>query len=228
VALPAFAAPGDEAPAQVNAVLSGESQSFTVNSAVLQSEVTRDGYSATTAEELEAAERAAAALAAAAKAAANAAAQPRSDTSTVPYTGPTSGSWVRPVSGPISSPYGPRRAICNSAGCSNGFHDGVDFSNTCGTPVVAVSAGRVSFVGNAGAYGNRVIVDHGGGVESIYGHLQSGSFKVSVGDLVTGGTGVASVGATGVVSGCHLDLKVRIDGSFTNPSTFLRARGVSM
>jgi murein DD-endopeptidase MepM/ murein hydrolase activator NlpD len=209
-------------------MLSGESQSLTVNAAVLHSEVTRDGYSATTREELDAAERAATALAAAAKAAANAAAQPRSGSSNVTYTGPTSGSWLRPVSGPISSPYGPRGKICNSAGCSNGFHDGVDFSNTCGTPVVAVSAGRVKFVGNAGAYGNRVIVDHGGGVESIYGHLQSGSFRVSVGDLVTAGTGVASVGATGVVSGCHLDLKIRINGSFSNPTPFLRARGVSM
>lgn len=245
VALPAFAIPGEEVPTQVNAMLSGDVQSLTVSSVALKTAVVRDKYSATTAEELAAAAAAKAAAAAAAAAAAQAAAvkaaaqanakesgigtrYTESDSAqTGLYTGPA-GAWQRPVSGPISSPYGPRRVICNGGGCSNGFHDGVDFSNTCGTPVRAVSAGRVTFVGSAGAYGQRVIVDHGGGVESIYGHLLSGSFRVSVGDLVSGGTNVASVGATGVVSGCHLDLKIRINGSFTNPAPFLRDRGVSM
>jgi murein DD-endopeptidase MepM/ murein hydrolase activator NlpD len=235
LALPAFAVPGEEAPTQVNAMLSGDVQSFTVSSAVLRSDVVRDGYSATTAEELAAAaaaKAAAAAQAAAAQAAAQAKASgsglrnSENDSSDVFTEAP--GGWQRPVSGPISSPYGPRRVICNGGGCSNGFHDGVDFSEPCGTPVRAVSAGRVTFVGSAGAYGQRVIVDHGGGVESIYGHLQSGSFRVSEGELVDGGTTVAAVGATGVVSGCHLDLKIRINGSFTNPTPFLRARGVSM
>lgn len=229
-ALPAFAVPGEEVPRQVNAMLSGDVQSLAVSSAVLGNEVVRDGYSATTAEELAAAAaaKAAAAQAAAAKAAAQANALLESNSAqTELFTGVT-GAWQRPVSGPISSPYGPRRVICNGGGCSNGFHDGVDFSNTCGTPVRAVSAGRVTFVGSAGAYGQRVIVDHGGGVESIYGHLQSGSFRVSAGDPVGGGTTVASVGATGVVSGCHLDLKIRVNGSFTNPTPFLRDRGVSM
>ncbi len=237
LALPAFAVPGEEAPTRVNAMLSGDVQSFTVSSAVLKNDVIRDGYSATTAEELAAAAAAAAEAAAAAQAASAKAADQakasgsglgsRDDDSSEVFTG-APGGWQRPVSGPISSPYGPRRIICSGGGCSNGFHDGVDFSEPCGTPVRAVSAGRVTFVGSAGAYGQRVIVDHGGGVESIYGHLQSGSFRVSAGDLVDGGTTVAAVGATGVVSGCHLDLKIRIDGSFTNPTPFLRARGVSM
>lgn len=230
VALPAFAVPGEDVPTQVNAMLSGDVQNLTVSSVVLENEVVRDGYSATTPEELAAAAaaKAAAAAAAAAKAAALANAMSNSDSAQTQLYTSVAGAWQRPVSGPISSPYGPRRIICNGGGCSNGFHDGVDFSNTCGTPVRAVSAGRVTFVGSAGAYGQRVIVDHGGGVESIYGHLQSGSFRVSAGDLVDGGTIVASVGATGVVSGCHLDLKIRINGAFTNPTPFLRARGVSM
>ncbi|PWC08565.1 M23 family metallopeptidase [Mycetocola zhujimingii] len=139
-----------------------------------------------------------------------------------------SGTWVRPVEAPVSSPYGPRHIICNAAGCSNSFHDGVDFGAGCGTPVEAVSAGRVVFVGDAGAYGNRVIVDHGGGIESIYGHLSGGSFAVEVGDLIEAGTVVAEVGVTGVVSGCHLDLKIRVEGEYGSPVAYLAARGVTV
>ncbi|SFN61932.1 M23 family metallopeptidase [Mycetocola miduiensis] len=162
----------------------------------------RDGYSATTVEELAAA---AAARAAAAAAAAAAQAEAVEAAAQKKFSGPEFGTdndsartdiftgvvgeWQRPVSGPISSPYGPRRIICNGGGCSNGFHDGV---------------------------------------ESIYGHLQSGSFRVSVGDSIGAGTAVANVGATVVVSGCHLDLKIRISGSFTNLTPYLRARGVSL
>ena len=137
-------------------------------------------------------------------------------------------SWARPVDAPISSPYGPREIICNPAGCSNAFHDGVDFGASCGTPVAAVSAGRVVFVGPAGAYGNRVIVDHGHGTESIYGHIQEDSYAVAVGDLIETGTIVGDVGVTGVATGCHLDLKIRVDGEYLSPVPYLTARGVPM
>ena len=135
--------------------------------------------------------------------------------------------WVRPVDAPVSSPYGPREVICNPVGCSSDFHEGVDFGAGCGTPVKAVSAGRVVFVGSAGSYGNRVVIDHGGGVESIYGHLRDESYLVAVGDLIETGTVVAEVGATGVVTGCHLDLKIRVNGSYTSPVPYLTGRGVS-
>jgi murein DD-endopeptidase MepM/ murein hydrolase activator NlpD len=62
----------------------------------------------------------------------------------------------------------------------------------------------------------------------VYGHLQSGSFRVGVGSHVNAGAVVASVGATGVVTGCHLDLKIQVNGSHTNPAPFLRSRGVSV
>lgn len=133
--------------------------------------------------------------------------------------------WIRPVSARVTSPYGPRRVICNTAGCSSTFHDGIDFGSPCGTPIKAISPGRVTFAANAGGFGERVIIDHGSGVESIYGHAQVGSYKVAVGQLVEAGTVIANVGATGVVTGCHLDLKIRIS-VYIDPGPFLTSRGV--
>ncbi|MFU8947290.1 M23 family metallopeptidase [Mycetocola zhadangensis] len=204
--------------------------------------VARDSYSATTPEELSAAKAALAAAAAQAAAAARAASAKSSagssgsggysysasDPELAAFLVGKTDTWIRPVAAGISSPYGPRGLICNGAGCSNSFHDGIDFGTSCGTPVKAVSAGRVTFTGNAGSYGNRVIVDHGNGVASIYGHLQNGSFKVSVGDLIEAGTVVAGVGATGVVTACHLDLKIGINGSFTSPVPYLASRGLRL
>jgi murein DD-endopeptidase MepM/ murein hydrolase activator NlpD len=217
--------------------------------------VDRDHYSATSMAELTAARAAAAAAAAAvalaeAEAAAEAAAAKErleadvDQSTTSPDSSETyvnlhdseltaflvgrSDPWIRPVGAAVSSPYGPREIICNPEGCSSAFHDGVDFGAACETPVTAVSAGRVVFVGSAGSYGNRVIVDHGGGIESIYGHLQDDSYLVTVGDLIETGTVVGLVGATGVVTGCHLDLKIRVDGKFTSPVPFLLERGVSL
>lgn len=142
------------------------------------------------------------------------------------YSGPSSQGWWRPLPGPITSPYGPRNLICNSVGCSNSFNEGMDFAGSSGTSIRAIADGVVTFVGNAGAYGNRVIVDHGEGVSSVYGHLLTGSAKVAVGDTVQGGTVIAGVGATGVVSGPHLDLKIEIFGEMTDPAAFLRSKGV--
>ncbi|GMA28422.1 M23 family metallopeptidase [Arenivirga flava] len=134
--------------------------------------------------------------------------------------------WYRPVAAPMTSPYGPRRIICNEAGCSNPVHEGIDFGAACGTPVKAVRGGTVSFVGADGGYGNRVIVDHGEGVSSVYGHLGTGSYRVAEGDTIEAGTFVGDVGRTGVGTGCHLDLKIDQGGSFIDPEAFLVARGV--
>ncbi len=233
--------------------LSG-AQSLTIPAGT-RPEVDRDLYSATSMEELlavraaAAAAEAEAAAAAAVEAALAAAESAKFEThsekaddrnsSSETYSDPDDSelaaflltrslAWNRPIDAPVSSPYGPRRVICNSAGCSNAFHDGVDFGASCGTPVAAVSAGRVVFVGRAGAYGNRVVIDHGGGIESIYGHIQDDSYAVAVGDLIEAGTTVGDVGVTGVATGCHLDLKIRIDGEYLSPVAYLTARGVPL
>ncbi len=217
VALPAYAfGPADGAVADANSQLASSSiqgQSLTVSDDVTLAELERDGYSATTSEELDAAYAKSTYIF-------------DNATSLAAYLAPSASGWWRPLPGAITSKYGPRGLICNSVGCSNSFHEGMDFGGACGTPIKATAAGRVTFVGNAGAYGNRVIIDHGDGVETIYGHLLSGSYTVAVGDTVAGGDVIAEVGATGVVSGCHLDLKVNVDGEHTNPAPFLREKGV--
>ncbi|GHD44975.1 M23 family metallopeptidase [Mycetocola manganoxydans] len=144
------------------------------------------------------------------------------------YFQPSAQGWWRPLPGYISSWYGPRAIKCGGTGCSVPFHAGIDFANPCGKAIRAVAGGRVTFVGNAGGFGNRVIINHGGGVESVYGHLQSGSYRVGVGSYVKAGSFIANVGRTGVATGCHLDLKIQVYGSHTNPAPFLRARGVSI
>lgn len=234
VALPAYAFTSEESTVVAQTHDTG-AQSLTVPDWT-RPELARDAYSATSAEELQAA-KAAKAAAEAAKLAASRSSQSNgygdyvynaNDPELTAFLVGKSDTWIRPVAAGISSPYGPRGLVCNGAGCSNSFHDGVDFGASCGTPIKAVSAGRVTFTGSAGAYGQRVIVDHGGGIESIYGHVQTGSFKVSVGQLIEAGTVVAGIGATGVVSGCHLDLKIRIAGNFTNPVPYMASRGVTL
>lgn len=222
VALPAYAfSPGDGSAASItdaNAALTHDTlatQSLSVSENVTLAQVERDGYSATSAEELEQTYAAAGYVY-------------DSAASLAGYLAPSTSGWWRPLPGEITSKYGPRGLICNSAGCSNAFHEGIDFGGACGTPIKATAAGTVSFTGNAGAFGNRVIIDHGNGLQTIYGHLLSGSYSVSVGDVIEGGTIIAEVGATGVVSGCHLDLKVSVDGEHTNPAPFLRERGVTV
>ncbi|MCP2032673.1 murein DD-endopeptidase MepM/ murein hydrolase activator NlpD [Okibacterium sp. HSC-33S16] len=135
--------------------------------------------------------------------------------------------WVRPVPGKVTSVFGPRPVICTPAGCSNTTHDGIDLGSPCGTDIKAISPGRVTSASNAGSFGERVIIDHGSGLESIYGHMQTGSYRVSVGQLVKAGTIIGKVGMTGVATGCHLDLKIRT-GAYIDPKPFLAFRGVTL
>ena len=192
-----------------------DGQSLTVAQTVAQEDLARDTYDATSKADLSTAQRAAGFAFASGGALSD-------------YTAPTETGWWRPAPGAITSPYGPRSLICNGVGCSNSFHEGIDFGGACGTPLKAAADGVVTFVGNAGAYGNRVIIKHNEVEETIYGHLLSGSFQVAVGDVVTGGQHIADIGATGVVSGCHLDLKVQINGEHVDPAIFLRSKGVTV
>jgi murein DD-endopeptidase MepM/ murein hydrolase activator NlpD len=122
------------------------------------------------------------------------------------------GGMVRPVPGGIISNFGMRyHPILHY----RRLHAGVDFSGGTGTPIVAAAAGTVVFSGRMGGYGNVVVVDHGGGISTLYAHCSAR--LVSEGQSVTQGQLIARVGATGLATGPHLHFEVRKNGSPVNP-----------
>lgn len=128
---------------------------------------------------------------------------------------PAGDGFVRPVAGPVSSPFGWR--ALSVAG--NRFHGGVDLVAPTGTPVVAARGGTVAYVGWAGAYGYAVYVDHEAGWQTRYAHLSR--IDVRLGDRVRQGAPVGTVGSTGASTGPHLHFEVRFDGRALDPFGFV-------
>lgn len=132
--------------------------------------------------------------------------------------------WVRPASGYVISPYGYR--VHPITGVVT-MHEGTDLASGCYTPIVAASAGTVDYVGWYGGYGNYVRINHGGGVQTAYGHIVDGGFRVATGQQVSAGQLIALVGSTGASTGCHSHVEVHINGATTDPVPFMGARGVA-
>jgi murein DD-endopeptidase MepM/ murein hydrolase activator NlpD len=133
------------------------------------------------------------------------------------YAGTWSGSLLKPVPGHVTSPFGWRiHPILHT----RRFHDGVDLACGGGTPIHAADRGRVIHAGWWGAYGIAVIIDHGSGVSTLYGHCERGSLQVSVGDVVRRGQVIAAVDSTGYSTGDHLHFSVRRYGTPTNPLSY--------
>jgi murein DD-endopeptidase MepM/ murein hydrolase activator NlpD len=99
------------------------------------------------------------------------------------------------------------------------FHHGLDISADKGDPVYSTADGKVVNASAAGNYGNLVIVDHGYGIETRYGHLSA--FKVKAGQTVKRGDLLGLVGATGRATGAHLHYEVRANGRILNPLQLL-------
>ena len=116
----------------------------------------------------------------------------------------------------ISSLFGPRAQPV--AGASTN-HQGIDYAVPVGTPVEAAGDGTVIFAGVQSGFGNTVVIDHGGGVTTLYGHLSF--IGVSVGQSVGDGQQIALSGATGTVSGPNLHFGVYENGSAVDPETQL-------
>ena len=134
-----------------------------------------------------------------------------------PPAGPSgTGALRRPVGGPITSGFGPRTHPVTG---HRTLHDGTDFGVACGTPVRAAGPGTVVDRSSGGAYGNRVSIRHGDGLETSYNHLAGQS--VTVGQHVTTSTVVGRVGSTGLSTGCHLHFMVRRHGRPVDPMTLL-------
>jgi len=98
-------------------------------------------------------------------------------------------------------------------------HLGLDLASLAHAPVPAANAGKVVFAGWLGIYGNAVIIDHGYGLMTLYGHLSSTAVKP--GDAVARGQKVASSGATGLAGGDHLHFEVFLQGRSVNPIEWL-------
>lgn len=120
----------------------------------------------------------------------------------------------KPVTGRISSRFGSKESIRTSA------HKGIDIAAPNGTPIYAAADGVVKTAGmNNGGYGNLVVIDHGNGVETYYGHCSR--IYTKVGRSVKAGDKIAAVGSTGRSTGNHLHFEIRNNGSQINPQKYL-------
>jgi murein DD-endopeptidase MepM/ murein hydrolase activator NlpD len=128
--------------------------------------------------------------------------------------GPGSLSW--PLSGPITSPFGWRH---NPFGGAPDFHPGIDIGIDVGTTVAAAASGTIIMAQWYGGYGNYVLIDHGGGISTGYGHLSK--IFVSVGQVVQRGQAIAASGNTGASTGPHLHFEVRKKGKPIDPTPWL-------
>lgn len=118
----------------------------------------------------------------------------------------------------LSSGFGVRSDPFNGAAA---LHAGIDITGDRGQPIMAAAAGRVVSVGQQGGYGNLVILDHGHGIQTRYGHLSG--FDVRPGQMVERGQKIARMGSTGRSTGDHLHFEVRVNDRAINPRPFLEA-----
>lgn len=122
-----------------------------------------------------------------------------------------------PVEGQVTGSFGERIDPFNGEGA---FHSGVDISSAYGHPIVAPADGVVTFTDVWGGYGKAIIIDHGNGISTRYGHLSG--FAVTAGQAVRRGDVIGYVGASGRSTGPHLHYEVRINDTPVNPYKYLR------
>ncbi|MBD2438452.1 murein hydrolase activator EnvC [Nostoc sp. FACHB-110] len=126
------------------------------------------------------------------------------------------GIFAYPSNAPTSSPFGWR--VHPILGYRR-FHAGLDFAASYGSTIRAADSGTVIFAGWYGGYGRAVIIDHGNGLTTLYGHTSE--LFVSEGQGVQRGQAIAAVGSTGLSTGPHLHFEVRRRGTPVNPADFL-------
>ena len=136
-----------------------------------------------------------------------------------------SSGWARPAYGPITDGFGYRP---DQPAGANPFHHGTDIGAGCGSSIYAAHDGTVIYAGGLGTYGNFVEIDNGGGVSTGYAHIRPGGTFVHVGEHVSSGQNIASVGMTGAATGCHLHFEVRINEVAINAEPFMAARGITL
>jgi murein DD-endopeptidase MepM/ murein hydrolase activator NlpD len=100
------------------------------------------------------------------------------------------------------------------------LHTGIDIRAPKGAEIVAAAGGTVTYAGWLGAYGNTVLIEHGGSITTLYGHMSS--ISVKAGDTVDKGDTIGKVGSTGLSTGPHLHFEVRVNGDPTSPWDYLK------
>lgn len=126
------------------------------------------------------------------------------------------GSMIRPVNGTITSPFGWRiHPILHY----RKFHTGVDFGVGYGAPIRAADSGTVIYATWMGGYGNVIVINHGGGISTLYAHQSS--FAVGSGAHVSRGQVIGYVGSTGFSTGPHLHFEVRVNGEPVDPMGYI-------
>lgn len=126
------------------------------------------------------------------------------------------GVFIWPCNGPITSPFGYRTHPIFGTTI---YHAGIDIGVDYGTPIHAADGGTVIAAEWYGGYGNAVIIDHGNGLQSLYGH--NSSLTVSVGETVSQGQIIAYAGSTGYSTGPHCHFEVRQNGEAVDPMGYL-------
>ncbi len=137
----------------------------------------------------------------------------------------TTADWMRansapnlwPVEGPVTASFGERIDPFNGEGA---FHSGIDISASYGQAIIAPADGTVTFADFLGGYGRAIILDHGHGITTRYGHLSN--FAVIAGQYVHRGDTIGYVGLSGRSTGPHLHYEVRINDTPVNPHKYLR------
>ncbi|MFI9598940.1 peptidoglycan DD-metalloendopeptidase family protein [Streptomyces sp. NPDC052043] len=124
------------------------------------------------------------------------------------------GQWIKPVNAAFGTRFGVAGRMWSS-----GHHTGLDFPAPTGTKVVAVDNGTVESATSGGPYGKHILVNHGGGLASLYAHMSAMAAKA--GARIAQGARVGSVGATGNVTGPHLHLEARVNGRAVDPMPYL-------
>ena len=127
-----------------------------------------------------------------------------------------SGAMSWPINGEITSPFGSRTHPIFG---TTRYHSGIDIGADYGDPVAAADSGVVIFSGWMGGYGKAVIIDHGNGLSTLYGH--NSNLLVSEGQQVSRGQTIANAGSTGYSTGPHVHFEVRSDGEPVNPMAYL-------
>lgn len=125
--------------------------------------------------------------------------------------------WPCPSSSRITSGFGDRSSPTEGASTN---HKGIDIGAAAGSDIVAASGGTVTISTYSYSAGNYIMINHGGGVSTVYMHCSK--LLVSEGDTVKQGQVIAKVGSTGYSTGPHLHFGVRLNGSYVNPSNYVR------